>query len=158
MGGPPGRALHMEGLTSACGGDLWLGLSQPGGWDTCLHEFFRKKPILCALPGQLGLPLSCGTCMGCPSVVPHCTERQLVLFLWLSLLWLLLITTLPSSEVKGGLWCVPSEGPEQKVTLGPRTEYCRSCPVGGCSAHRETAQIVDQGSCRPAFMGAWGLA
>lgn len=99
-GGPPRRALHFP--TSACGGDLLLGLFQAGEGDSCLHEFLRKKTSVCVfLPWDGMAPR--GTCYELFLHGVHCAEKPLVLFLWLSRLWLLLIIALPSSEVKGGL-------------------------------------------------------
>lgn len=46
-GGPSTRTLHFP--TSAYGGNLQLGLAQEREKDNCLHEFFRKKLIVCVL-------------------------------------------------------------------------------------------------------------
>lgn len=126
-GGPSTRTLHLP--TSACGGDLQLGLTQAEEGDNSLHEFFRKKPIVCVLHSvSLHHLLSVAPEL---AVLTWCSTVQrgrLVLFLWSSLLWLLVIVPLPSSEVKGGLWCVwcsssscrqKGKGEEQR-TLGRR--------------------------------------
>lgn len=126
-GGPSTRTLHCP--TSACGGDLQLGLAQERERDNCLHEFFRKKPIVCVLHWVRSHHL---LAVGPEwAVLTWCSTVQsgrLVLFLWSSLLWLLVIVPLPSSEVKGGLWCVwctlascrqKGKGGEQRWFWGP---------------------------------------
>lgn len=92
-------ALHFP--TSACGGDLLLVLFQAEEGDPCFDKSFGKKPTVCVLPWESMPP--CGTCYELFLHGVRCAEKQLILFLWLSRLWLLLIITLPSSEVKAGL-------------------------------------------------------
>lgn len=101
--GPPRSTLPFP--TSACDGDLQLSLAQAGEGGNCLHEFFRKELNVCVLHWVSTHHLLAVAPEW--AVLPWCSTMQrgrLVLFLWLPLLWLLLIITLPSSEAKGGLW------------------------------------------------------
>lgn len=149
-----------------------MGLAQAEEGDNCLHEFFRKKPIVCVLHWVSSHHLL--------AVAPELAvltwrstvqRGRLVLFLWSSLLWLLVIVPLPSSEVKGGLWCVwcssascrqKRKGEEQR-TLGRRWFWAllilpclRSLSMGRL-LELETRAYTNQPPCEPGvLLRKWG--